>query len=127
MGGRAFVAMHCPTGRRGRPRRRSHRQSRPVVLGGPERSRAAQSRRDRADQRRDRNVRTPGRPDREISRAKKVVATGRNAASLQSLKALGADETIRLTEETDALDVALKKCFANGVDVVLDYLWGRSA
>ena len=39
--------------------------------------------------------------------AKKVIATGRNAAALQSLKALGADETILLGENTDALDDAL--------------------
>ncbi|MBX9825093.1 MAG: zinc-binding alcohol dehydrogenase family protein [Xanthobacteraceae bacterium] len=59
--------------------------------------------------------------------AKKVIATGRNPASLQSLKALGADETIQLVESTDALDAAFKQSFAGGVDVVLDYLWGRSA
>jgi NADPH:quinone reductase-like Zn-dependent oxidoreductase len=59
--------------------------------------------------------------------ATKVIATGRNAASLQSLKALGADETIQLVDDADALDAAFKASFAGGVDVVLDYLWGRSA
>jgi NADPH:quinone reductase-like Zn-dependent oxidoreductase len=59
--------------------------------------------------------------------AKKVIATGRNASSLQSLRALGADETIQLVEDTDVLDSAFKRSFADGVDVVLDYLWGRSA
>ena len=59
--------------------------------------------------------------------ARKVIATGRNAASLQSLKALGADQTIQLVEDTDALDAAFKQSFAGGVDIVLDYLWGRSA
>jgi NADPH:quinone reductase-like Zn-dependent oxidoreductase len=59
--------------------------------------------------------------------ARKVIATGRNAGSLQSLKALGADETIQLVEDTDALDAAVKQSFAGGVDIVLDYLWGRSA
>ena len=59
--------------------------------------------------------------------AKKIIATGRNAAALQSLKALGADETILLVENADALDGAFKKHFAGGVDVVLDYLWGKSA
>jgi NADPH:quinone reductase-like Zn-dependent oxidoreductase len=59
--------------------------------------------------------------------ARKVIATGRNAASLQSLKALGADEAIQLVEDTDALDAAFKQSFAGGVDIVLDYLWGRSA
>jgi NADPH:quinone reductase-like Zn-dependent oxidoreductase len=59
--------------------------------------------------------------------AKKVIATGRSARSLQSLKALGADETIQVVEADDALDAAFKTSFAGGVDVVLDYLWGRSA
>ena len=59
--------------------------------------------------------------------AKKIIATGRNAAALQSLKALGADETILLVENADALDGAFKEHFAAGVDVVLDYLWGKSA
>lgn len=56
--------------------------------------------------------------------ARKVIATGRNAASLQSL---GADQAIQLVEDTDALDAAFKQSFAGGVDIVLDYLWGRSA
>jgi NADPH:quinone reductase-like Zn-dependent oxidoreductase len=59
--------------------------------------------------------------------AKKVIATGRQAATLQSIKALGADETILLIENRDALENAFKEQFAGGVDVVLDYLWGRSA
>ena len=59
--------------------------------------------------------------------AGKVIATGRNAAALQSLKAIGADETILLVENTDALDAAFKEHFAGGIDVVLDYLWGKSA
>jgi len=58
--------------------------------------------------------------------AKKVIATGRNAAALQSLKALGADETILLVEPAEELDHAFKECFAGGVDVVLDYLWGKA-
>jgi NADPH:quinone reductase-like Zn-dependent oxidoreductase len=59
--------------------------------------------------------------------AKKVIATGRQAAALQSIKALGADETIPLVENRDALENAFKEQFAGGVDVVLDYLWGQSA
>jgi NADPH:quinone reductase-like Zn-dependent oxidoreductase len=45
--------------------------------------------------------------------AKKVIATGRNADALKSVAALGAG--------------AFKKQFADGVDVVIDYLWGASA
>ena len=59
--------------------------------------------------------------------AKKVIATGRQAATLQSIKALGADETILLVENRDALENAFKEQFAGGVDIVLDYLWGQSA
>jgi NADPH:quinone reductase-like Zn-dependent oxidoreductase len=59
--------------------------------------------------------------------AKKVIATGRQAATLQSMKALGADETILLIEDRDALEKTFKEQFTCGVDVVLDYLWGRSA
>jgi NADPH:quinone reductase-like Zn-dependent oxidoreductase len=59
--------------------------------------------------------------------AKKVIATGRRAAALQSIKALGADETILLVENKDALENTFKEQFAGGIDVVLDYLWGQSA
>jgi NADPH:quinone reductase-like Zn-dependent oxidoreductase len=58
--------------------------------------------------------------------AKKIIATGRQAAALQSIKALGADETILLIENRDALVNTFKEQFAGGVDVVLDYLWGQS-
>lgn len=56
--------------------------------------------------------------------AAKVVATGRNRAVLD---ALGADETIPLTDDIDALDAAFAAQFARRIDVVLDYLWGKSA
>jgi len=59
--------------------------------------------------------------------AKKVIATGRQVATLQSIKALGADETILLNENRDALEKDFTEQFASGVDVVLDYLWGQSA
>lgn len=59
--------------------------------------------------------------------AGKVVATGRNPAALRKLHALGADETVVLSDDADALDRAFKQCFARGIDVVLDYLWGHSA
>jgi NADPH:quinone reductase-like Zn-dependent oxidoreductase len=59
--------------------------------------------------------------------AKKVIATGRNADALKSIAALGADVTIPLVEDEVALEGAFKEQFAEGVDVVIDYLWGRSA
>jgi NADPH:quinone reductase-like Zn-dependent oxidoreductase len=60
--------------------------------------------------------------------ARKVVATGRNAEALKSLSVLGADVTIPLGDGGDAFEAALKEQFAgDGIDVVLDYLWGPSA
>jgi NADPH:quinone reductase-like Zn-dependent oxidoreductase len=58
--------------------------------------------------------------------AAKVIATGRNRDALDSLTALGADVTIPLVEDADTLEESFKPLFAEGVDVVLDYLWGRS-
>jgi NADPH:quinone reductase-like Zn-dependent oxidoreductase len=59
--------------------------------------------------------------------AGKVIATGRNAETLQSLRALGADETISLTQDNDALESAFQQQFRQGIGVVLDYLWGQTA
>lgn len=59
--------------------------------------------------------------------AKKVIATGRNPDALQSLKAIGADVIIPLTQEVDALENAFIEQFVTGVDVVVDYLWGKTA
>jgi NADPH:quinone reductase-like Zn-dependent oxidoreductase len=73
---------------------------------------------------------TAGRLAVQIARhlgAKKVIATGRNAGALKSIAALGADVTIPLVEDGATLESAFKQQFADGVDVVIDYLWGRSA
>lgn len=59
--------------------------------------------------------------------AKKVIATGRNPQALESLKALGADVTISLLQDDEELEASFKAEFAEGVHVVLDYLWGHSA
>jgi len=59
--------------------------------------------------------------------AGKVVATGRNTAALADLKRLGADVTVALGDDADAMEAAFKREFRDGVDVVLDYLWGLSA
>jgi NADPH:quinone reductase-like Zn-dependent oxidoreductase len=60
--------------------------------------------------------------------AKRVVATGRNVAALEQVKALGADVTIPLIQSPKELEMAFKEQFGGeGVDVVLDYLWGKSA
>ena len=59
--------------------------------------------------------------------AGKVIATGRDRVMLQALPALGADVTISLLQSEAALDDAFKKHFSDGIDIVLDYLWGPSA
>jgi NADPH:quinone reductase-like Zn-dependent oxidoreductase len=59
--------------------------------------------------------------------AKKVIATGRNLAALEDLAALGADVTIPLVQGEAALDDSFRQQFAHGVDVVIDYLWGKNA
>ncbi|HVY90429.1 MAG TPA: zinc-binding alcohol dehydrogenase family protein [Hyphomonadaceae bacterium] len=57
----------------------------------------------------------------------KIVATGRNASALQEAEALGADATIEIGQEGEAFREAAAHHFRDGVDVVLDYLWGQSA
>lgn len=60
--------------------------------------------------------------------ARRVVAVGRDAAALEGLRRLGADALIRLGDDQEATIAALKAEFAGeGVDVVLDYLWGSPA
>jgi NADPH:quinone reductase-like Zn-dependent oxidoreductase len=57
--------------------------------------------------------------------AGKVIATGRKPTG--ELRTLGADVTVELVGDRDALKKAFEKVFHDGVDVVLDYLWGVSA
>jgi NADPH:quinone reductase-like Zn-dependent oxidoreductase len=63
----------------------------------------------------------------------RVIATGRNQDELEEVKALGADLTIPFTLGTlnplgaKRYEEALTREFANGIDVVVDYLWGESA
>jgi NADPH:quinone reductase-like Zn-dependent oxidoreductase len=60
--------------------------------------------------------------------AKRVIATGRNVTALQQVKALGADGIIPVLQTPEELEAAFKEEFAGeGIDVVLDYLWGKSA
>ncbi|MGA0599345.1 quinone oxidoreductase family protein [Caulobacter sp. KR2-114] len=70
---------------------------------------------------------TAGRLAVKIARhlgAARVIATGRNLAVLQTLDA---DATVPLSQDEDAIEAILRAHFADGVDVVLDYLWGASA
>jgi NADPH:quinone reductase-like Zn-dependent oxidoreductase len=65
--------------------------------------------------------------------AAKVIATGRDTETLEDLKSIGADAVIpfRLeasdSEGARKYEEALKEQFPLGVDVVIDYLWGKSA
>jgi NADPH:quinone reductase-like Zn-dependent oxidoreductase len=59
--------------------------------------------------------------------ASKVIATGRNAARLKELAALGADLTLQLDRPEEELAGQYAQIFSEGVDIVLDYLWGRPA
>ena len=56
--------------------------------------------------------------------ARKIIATGRNT---QMLAALGADVCIDLTADDPTLQAQFSEQAAQQVDVVVDYLWGRSA
>jgi NADPH:quinone reductase-like Zn-dependent oxidoreductase len=57
--------------------------------------------------------------------ARRVIATGRRPGD--DLRMLGADVVVQLVEDRDVLEEKFKKVFHDGVDVVLDYLWGMSA
>lgn len=60
--------------------------------------------------------------------AKRVVAAGRNPASLKELERLGADAVISLNVGPEAVVSALRQEWAKDkIDVVLDYLWGSPA
>lgn len=56
--------------------------------------------------------------------AAKVIATGR---SPEKLATLGADTTITLSDDAEDMERRFKAQFADGVDVIIDYLWGTSA
>ena len=65
--------------------------------------------------------------------AAKVIATGRDRDAVEKLTAFGADAVIPFhLDDSDPSSVAkyehaLQEQFSGGVDVVLDYLWGKSA
>jgi NADPH2:quinone reductase len=60
--------------------------------------------------------------------ARRIVAAGRDVEALEETKALGADTTISLKLEHEALVAALREEIAEQkIDVILDYLWGVPA
>jgi NADPH:quinone reductase-like Zn-dependent oxidoreductase len=56
--------------------------------------------------------------------AKRVIAAGRNVAAIS---AADVDAIISLAEPEEAIAEALAKEVAGGIDVVIDYVWGRPA
>lgn len=65
--------------------------------------------------------------------AGKVIATGRNEAELEELRAIGADIVVPFSfgllhpTGEKQYEAALKDAIAGRVNIVLDYLWGKSA
>jgi NADPH2:quinone reductase len=60
--------------------------------------------------------------------AGRIVAAGRDPEALEATRALGADATISLRLQREALVAALREEIrGHGIDVVLDYVWGGVA
>ncbi|NKF20969.1 quinone oxidoreductase family protein [Solimonas marina] len=60
--------------------------------------------------------------------ASRIVATARKPDVADELRALGADHFIGLDQSPDKLTAAFRdELYGNGIDVVLDYLWGAPA
>lgn len=60
--------------------------------------------------------------------ASSIIATGRNQASLDGLLKLGADKIIQLGEDGELFKSEFRAIHAQTpVDIVIDYLWGRTA
>ena len=60
--------------------------------------------------------------------AKKVIVTGRNEETLQSLLALGADQTISIKQNDEQFIEQLKQIHnSTPIDIIIDYLWGHTA
>lgn len=60
--------------------------------------------------------------------AGKVIVTGRNPASLETLRSLGADEIISIAQDDDTFKAQLADSHKlSPVDVIIDYVWGHSA
>lgn len=60
--------------------------------------------------------------------ARRVIAAGRNPQALETLRELGADTVLSLDQEQGPMVDAFRREYTKeGVDVVLDYVWGRPA
>ncbi|HUO25640.1 MAG TPA: zinc-binding dehydrogenase [Candidatus Aquilonibacter sp.] len=56
--------------------------------------------------------------------AGRVIAAGRNPQALEVTRLLGADTTIQLEQPQENLVDAFAAAAKDGIDIVLDYLWG---
>lgn len=65
--------------------------------------------------------------------AAKVIATGRNLKELDELKEIGADAVIPFLIDAEhpsgsaEYEGVLQETFSQGIDVIVDYLWGKTA
>ena len=60
--------------------------------------------------------------------ARRIVAAGRNPQALERLTSLGADSIVSLDQSHDATAAAFRREWEKeGIDVVLDYVWGLPA
>lgn len=59
--------------------------------------------------------------------ARKIIVTGRNEKSLESLRELGADEVISLQSADHVFKQKIKEIHQQTpIDIILDYIWGHS-
>ena len=56
--------------------------------------------------------------------ARRIVAAGRNERALSALAELGVDATIRIGDSKTDLVEQFARELQNGIDVIIDYLWG---
>ena len=56
--------------------------------------------------------------------AGRILAAGRDPSAFPALRALGADAVISLDTDADTWTAALRDAAGDGIDIVLDYLWG---
>lgn len=62
-----------------------------------------------------------------LYRAQKIIVTGRNEESLQSLLELGADEIVSLKLEDNDFKQKIKEIHQETpIDIIIDYVWGHS-
>lgn len=60
--------------------------------------------------------------------AGKIIVTGRNEQTLQSLLALGADEIVPITQDDESFVSQIRQIHNNTpIDIIIDYLWGHTA